>query len=55
MMGAWIDLQTRKLTGLPAKFLTLFDQLKKADGFRVLTKADTRAASKKPQDLDTNG
>jgi len=51
IMGAWIDLGTRSLTGLGTAFKEAFDQVPKADGFRVLTKEDTRKSSVKPRDL----
>jgi len=51
MMGAWIHLETRALTGLPDAFLEKFHALEKAAGFKVLTKADTRRFLKKPTDL----
>lgn len=52
MMGAWIDLKTRKLTGLTNEFLRKFSSVEKAKGFRVLTKADTRKFVKVPYDLN---
>ncbi|MGB6153814.1 MAG: thioesterase family protein [Pricia sp.] len=51
MMGAWMDLKTRKLTGLTNDFLMSFSGAEKADNFRVLTKADTRKFAKEPKDL----
>lgn len=51
MMGAWIDLETRKLTGLPVGVLAHYGTLEKAEGFRVLTKEDTRKFVKQPKDL----
>ncbi len=38
--GAWFDLRTRKLTDLPADWLSIMDTLEKNDDYRVLTKAD---------------
>ena len=52
MMGAWIDLETRKLTSLPEDFYKNFDRLDKAEDFRVLTKEDTRKFGKRPKDID---
>ncbi|PIB27220.1 thioesterase [Maribacter sp. 4U21] len=52
MMGAWMDLKTRKLTGLTNDFLKRFSAAEKADGFRVLTKEDTRKFAKTPKDLN---
>ena len=52
MMGAWMDLQTRKLIGLPEDFLKIFENVEKGKGFRVLTKEDTRKFSKTPKNLE---
>lgn len=52
MMGAWIDLGTRKLTYLPAKLLTNFESITKTEDFRVLTKEDTRKYGVRPQHID---
>lgn len=51
MMGSWIDLKTRKLTGLDTVFLKRFEDLDKADGFRLLDKEDTRRFMKIPKHL----
>tara|TARA_R110002051_G_scaffold95735_3_gene165774 strand:+ start:21501 stop:21977 length:477 start_codon:yes stop_codon:yes gene_type:complete len=51
MMGAWMDLKTRSLTSLSKDFLTLFKDADKGEGFRILTKEDTRKFSKTPKDL----
>jgi acyl-CoA thioester hydrolase len=51
IMGAWIDIRTRSLTGLPTVFKGVFDQVPKGDGFKVLTKEDTRKFSVRPKDL----
>lgn len=51
MMGSWINLKTRKLTGLNNELLKTFSGVEKADGFTVLTKEDTRKFAKVPQDL----
>jgi acyl-CoA thioester hydrolase len=51
IMGAWIDLRSRRLTGLVPELLKTFHQVPKADGFKVLTKEDTRKFSVKPKDL----
>lgn len=51
MMGGWIDLKERKLTGLPHKLIGNFDALDKTDDFKILTKEDTRKYSQRPQDL----
>jgi acyl-CoA thioester hydrolase len=51
MMGAWIDLKERKLIGLPQQFLDAFNQMEKSEGFKTLTKEDTRKFVQKPMDL----
>lgn len=51
IMGAWIDLRTRKLTGLGTELLKAFNKVPKGDGFTVLTKEDTRMFSVLPKDL----
>lgn len=51
MMGAWIDMETRKLTGLPEKLLKIFDSFDKTEDFKVLTKEDTRRYNVRPKDL----
>tara|TARA_R110002049_G_scaffold22979_11_gene81554 strand:+ start:733 stop:1212 length:480 start_codon:yes stop_codon:yes gene_type:complete len=51
ILGAWIDLKSRSLTGLPDEFLTAFSSIDKAEGFKVLTKEDTRKFAKTPKNL----
>lgn len=51
MLGAWIDMKTRKLTGLPQVFLEKFDAFEKTDDFKILTKEDTRKYDQRPKDL----
>ncbi|MBU2995708.1 thioesterase family protein [Cellulophaga baltica] len=51
MMGAWIDLNTRKLVGVSDEFLETFKNIEKAEGYKVLTKEDTRKFAKIPKDL----
>lgn len=51
MMGAWIDLGTRKLTGLPEALLLKFNEVERPGHFRVLTREDTRKYAKQPKDL----
>ncbi len=53
MLGAWIDLKTRKLTGLPQDLLELGEKFPKADSFKLLTKEDTRKFGVKPKPLST--
>lgn len=51
MMGAWIDLKTRQLIGLPDVFNTAIANAPKAENFKILTKEDTRRFGKKPRNL----
>ena len=51
MLGAWIDLKTRKLSQLPKELYKKFNSITKTDDFRVLTKEDTRKFNKRPKDL----
>ncbi|MCM4150526.1 acyl-CoA thioesterase [Arenibacter sp. N53] len=51
IMGAWIDLKKRSLTGLGTELLEAFNKVPKGDGFKVLTKEDTRKFSVRPKDL----
>jgi len=51
MMGAWIDLKERKLTGLPVEFLEAFQAMEQSKDFKVLTKEDTRKFVQVPKDL----
>lgn len=51
IMGAWIDLKSRQLIGLPEEFNEALHQLPRAKNFKLLTKEDTRRFGKKPQDL----
>ncbi|TKD65302.1 thioesterase family protein [Flavobacterium sp. ASW18X] len=51
MMGAFIDMKKRSLTGLPKEILDVFLQEERAEDFRFLTKEDTRKFAKIPKDL----
>jgi len=51
MMGAWISLNSRNLVGLPDDLLAIFKTVQRPDGFRMLTKEDTRKFAKVPKDL----
>jgi len=51
MMGAWMNLLTRKLTPLPQDFLNRFEETHKTTTFKILTAADTRKHGRSPQDL----
>lgn len=52
MMGAWIDLDKRKLTVLPEDILHRFKSFKVAESFKTLTPADTRKHNKYAEDID---
>jgi len=51
MMGAWIDLKERKLTGLPEVLFNNLSSLDKTEDFKMLTQEDTRKYGKRPKDL----
>lgn len=51
MLGAWIDFKARKLTVLPKALLVIAEAFPKAEGYKVLTKEDTREKGKTPKNL----
>lgn len=51
MMGGWMGLKERKLIALPEEFLDAFARIDKAEGFKTLTRSDTRKYVKVPNDL----
>ena len=51
MMGGWIDLKTRKLRDIPETLFKALSNLDKTEGFRTLTKEDTRAHRKVPKGI----
>jgi len=51
MMGAWIDLGSRKLIPLPNELSSFIEKMEKSEGFKTLTKEDTRRFNKYPVDL----
>lgn len=51
LLGAWINLETRALTPLPAEFLAEMESFPKSDDFKTLTKEDTRKYGKRPINL----
>jgi len=51
ILGAWIDLKTRKLTNFPKELEHIIADFPKSKNFRVLTKEDTRKYGKRPVDL----
>ena len=52
MMGAWIDMNQRKLRELPQEFLQHFKAFQPTDDFKVLTKEDTRKYHKIPKHIN---
>lgn len=53
MMGAWMDLSTRKLSALPQVFMDAFSTIEKEEDFKILTKEDTRKFARVPKNLTT--
>ena len=51
MLGAWINLNERKLTGLPDELFHYLEELDKTEDFKILTKEDTRKFKQTPKDL----
>ena len=51
ILGAWIDLNTRELTGLKADLHQLAHNFPKSENYKLLTKKDTRSFGKKPKNL----
>jgi acyl-CoA thioester hydrolase len=51
ILGAWINLKTRKLTSLPENFLKEMKSFPKTVDFKILTKEDTRKNAVIPKDL----
>ncbi|WP_204344309.1 acyl-CoA thioesterase [Psychroserpens algicola] len=51
MLGAWIDLKTRKLTTLPEALLKFSQLFPRTKNFKTLTKEDTRVEGKVPKNL----
>lgn len=51
MQGAWIDLKSRKLTGLSSELLDLVNRFPKSENFRVISKEDTRKHGVRPKSL----
>ncbi|HET8754232.1 MAG TPA: acyl-CoA thioesterase [Salinimicrobium sp.] len=52
MLGGWIDLKSRKLTGLPSELIGNFNHLQHTADFKLLTKENTRKYGQKPEDLN---
>ena len=51
LMGSWMSWETRKLIPLYGKLLENFKQFERGEGFKILTKEDTRRFMKAPKDL----
>ena len=51
MMGAWMNLKTRKLSSLPKELLVDFSSSNKTIDFKTLTASDTRKHGKMPKNL----
>ncbi|GGG38167.1 acyl-CoA thioesterase [Bizionia arctica] len=51
MLGAWMDLATRKLTPLHETLLALEETFPKTKEYKTLTKEDTRSSGKTPVHL----
>ncbi|MEZ4875017.1 MAG: thioesterase family protein [Flavobacteriaceae bacterium] len=51
MMGAWIDLKTRKLTAPPHEVWDFLEDINKTHDYKTLTKEDTRRFGQVPIDL----
>ncbi len=52
MLGAWIDIKSRKLTALPSSLLDLAHKFPKSETFKVITKADTRKYGVRPKPME---
>lgn len=52
MMGAWINMSTRKLTALPEILTDKFSHFDRSADYKVLTKEDTRKYGVKPKHID---
>jgi len=51
MLGAWIDMQSRKLTSPPQTLWEFLDEIEKTSDFTWITKEDTRRFGQVPEDL----
>jgi len=52
-VGAWIDLNTGKLTGLQTDLLTLANQFPRTETYKTLTKEDMRMHGRLPKHLSS--
>jgi len=48
MIGAWMNLETRKTTALPNEFLSIVTDLHRTNNYKTMTKEDTRSPGKIP-------
>tara|TARA_Y100000815_G_scaffold270061_1_gene293993 strand:+ start:18703 stop:19182 length:480 start_codon:yes stop_codon:yes gene_type:complete len=51
MLGAWINLNTRKLTHPPQELWDFLDEMDKTEDYKTITKEDTRKFGQVPKDL----
>jgi len=51
MLGAWIDMTSRKLTPAPEELWSFIDSIEKTSDFKFITKEDTRRHGQVPNDL----
>lgn len=51
IVGAWIDLNTRKLTGLPEDLLLMANKFPQTEDYKILTKEDMRSHGRVPKNL----
>jgi len=51
ILGAWINLKTRRLTTLPEDLKTKMQTFPKVENFKTLTKEYTRKSGRRPHDL----
>ncbi|WP_272022157.1 acyl-CoA thioesterase [Olleya namhaensis] len=52
IVGAWIDLGTRKLIGLPQDLLEMTSKFPKTEDYKILTKEDMRLHGRLPKHLE---
>ncbi len=52
IFGAWIDLKTRKLTGLSEALLPMANKFPKSKNFKIISKEDARLHGRKPENLN---
>lgn len=52
MGGSWVDMKTRKLTGISEEYLGAINKLNKTPDFKVMTAEDTRRFQQFPMNLE---